>query len=86
MRQQERTDQAEHGGIDGDAQRQRDHRSCREAGRLDQLTQRKSHVSQNAFQGLPLPRLPAVLFNQADIAELPPSGLLRLDPRHATLH
>ena len=86
MRQQKRTDQAEHGGVDGDAERERGNGGDREAGRFDQLTQRESDVCKEAFRCRPLPHFAAALFNQAEVAKLAARSLLCLHSRHAAVH
>jgi hypothetical protein len=86
MRQQERTDHAEHGGVNGDTKCQRGNGGNGKAGRFDQLAQRESDVRKEAFRCRPLPYLAATLFNQADVAKLAARSLLCLHPRHAAVH
>ncbi len=86
MRQQECADQAKHGGVDGDAERERGNGGKREAGRLDQLAQRESDVSEEAFHRRPLPHFAAALFHQGKVAKLAARSLLCLRSRHAIVH
>src|ERR1019366_9871044 len=86
MRQQERTDQAEHGGVDGNTERERNYSGRGKAGRFDQLAQGKSDVGHKAFGGGPQPDFAAALFNEAEVADFAARTLLCLRPGRAVLH
>ena len=86
MRQQECTNQAEHGGVNGDTKCQRGNGGNGKARRFDQLTHRESGVRKEAFRCRPLPYFAAALFNQADVAKLAARSLLCLHSRQAAIH